>query len=76
MDCRPPGSSVHGIFQASILKWVAISKDLPNPGIDPLFPESPALAGGLVTTVPPGKPYFSDNHNIKIKCHFSFDLLE
>ena len=25
MDCRPPGSSVHGIFQAGILKWVAIS---------------------------------------------------
>ena len=25
MDCGPPGSSVHGIFQARILKWVAIS---------------------------------------------------
>ena len=25
MDCNPPGSSVHGIFQAGILKWVAIS---------------------------------------------------
>ena len=25
MDCRPPGSSVHGIFQARILEWVAIS---------------------------------------------------
>ena len=25
MDCRPPGSSVHGISQARILKWVAIS---------------------------------------------------
>ena len=24
-DCSPPGSSVHGIFQAKILKWVAIS---------------------------------------------------
>ena len=24
MDCSPPGSSVHGIFQASILEWVAI----------------------------------------------------
>ena len=22
MDCSPPGSSVHGIFQARILKWV------------------------------------------------------
>ena len=25
MDCSPPGSSVHGILQARILKWVAIS---------------------------------------------------
>ena len=25
MDCRPPGSSVHGLFQARILEWVAIS---------------------------------------------------
>ena len=24
MDCSPPGSSVHGISQAKILKWVAI----------------------------------------------------
>ena len=23
MDCSPPGSSVHGIFQARILEWVA-----------------------------------------------------
>ena len=23
--CSPPGSSVHGIFQARILEWVAIS---------------------------------------------------
>ena len=25
MDCGPPGSSVHGSFQARILEWVAIS---------------------------------------------------
>ena len=25
MDCSPPGSTVHGIFQARILEWVAIS---------------------------------------------------
>ena len=24
MDCSPPGFSVHGIFQARILEWVAI----------------------------------------------------
>ena len=25
MDCSPPGSSVHGILQAIILEWVAMS---------------------------------------------------
>ena len=25
MDCSPPGSSVHGIFQARVLEWGAIS---------------------------------------------------
>ena len=30
--------------------------DLPNPGIEPMFLESPALAGGFFTTQPPGKP--------------------
>ena len=24
MDCSPPSSSVHGIFQASIPEWIAI----------------------------------------------------
>ena len=32
MDCSPPGSSVHGIFQARVLEWGAItfSKRLPT----------------------------------------------
>ena len=25
IDCSPPGSTVHGIFQARILEWVSIS---------------------------------------------------
>ena len=46
------GSSVHGILQAGILEWVAISSSggLPNPGIEPESPVSPALAGGFFTT--------------------------
>ena len=54
-DCSPSGSSVHGILQARILEWVAISfsRDLPHPGIECI---SPALAGKFFTTEPPGKP--------------------
>ena len=25
MDCSPPGSSVHGIFQARVLEWIAVA---------------------------------------------------
>ena len=55
MDCSPPGSSVHGISKARILEWVAIlfSRGSSDPGIEPM---SPALAGGVFTTAPPGKP--------------------
>ena len=31
MDCSPPGSSVHRIFQASILEWVVISSSRGSP---------------------------------------------
>ena len=52
IGCSPPGSSVHGIFQAGILEWVAMTLpgDLPNPGIEPVPLMSPALAGGFFTT--------------------------
>ena len=48
-DCSPPGSSVHGIFQARVLEWVAISSSKgsswPRIGLKTLV--SPALAGGF-----------------------------
>ena len=36
IDCSPPGSSAHGIFQARILEWVAIpfSRGSSCPGIE------------------------------------------
>ena len=52
MDCSPPGCSVHGISQARILEWVAISPPgaLPDPGIKPESLVSPALAGSFLIT--------------------------
>ena len=57
MDCSLPASCNCGIFQVRILGWVVIyySRRRPNSGIKPVFPASPALAGGLFTTEPPGK---------------------
>jgi len=67
MECSLPGSSVHGISQARILECDAISSSRGSfyPGIEPA---SPGLAGGLFTTVPPGKPIHSSAHLIILKC--------
>ena len=55
MDCSPPGSSVHGIFQARILEGLPFPPpgDLPNPGIEPGFP---ALQADSLPTELQGKP--------------------
>ena len=52
MGYNPPGSSVHGITQARILEWVAISffRGLSYPGIKSM---SPALAAVYFTAEPP-----------------------
>ena len=49
MDCSPPGHSVHGILQARILEWVAMTSSRgPSWPRDWTF-TSPALAGGFFT---------------------------
>ena len=52
MDCTLPGTSVHGILQARILEWVAISfsSDGPDPRIEPM---SATLQVDSVPTEPP-----------------------
>ena len=55
MDYKPPGSSVHGILQARILEWVAISFSRGSSQPRMKF-SSPALAGEFFTTEPAGKP--------------------
>jgi len=63
MDCSPTCSSVHGIFQARILEWVAIPfpEELLNPGTKPVSTVSPVLTGEFFTITPPGKPLMHDN---------------
>ena len=65
MDYSPPGSSVHGIFQARILEWVVIpfSNELPNPEIKP---RSPALQADSLPSMPPGKPQNQSTISFKI----------
>ena len=56
MDCSLPGSSSHGIFQARILGWGAISfsRGSSRPRDRTASLPSPALAGGFFTSIPPG----------------------
>ena len=54
MDCSPPGSSVHGIWQARVLEWVAIAFSLlpwwSDFGVEPY-----QLPGPLVLRISPSK---------------------
>ena len=60
MDCNWLGSSVHGIFQARILGWVAIffSRGCSDPRIKPVSPE---MSGGFFVTESPGKPLHEES---------------
>ena len=49
---------VHG------LRWSAARGIFPDPGLEPVSPE---LAGGFLTTAPPGKPLKVENYCIKKK---------
>ena len=54
MDCSPPGFSVHGLSQAKIEEWVAISfsREFSQPRDQVhIF----CIAGRFFTTDPPGK---------------------
>ena len=54
VDCSPPGSSVHGILQARILEWVAISfsRGSSRPRD---WTQVSCIAGRCLTPEPPGK---------------------
>ena len=49
LNCSPPGSSVHGIFQKEYWLPVHPPGSLPDPGIEPASLMSPALAGRFFT---------------------------
>ena len=64
MDCSPPGSSVHGISQARIMEWVAISFSRGfSPGIEL---RSPALQADFLPSEPSGKPN-NDSRKYEVK---------
>jgi len=60
MDCSPPGSSVHGIFPARILEWVAMpsSRDLPDQGSNPSLLHLLHSKWILYLLSHPGSPFY------------------
>ena len=86
MDYSLPASSVHGIFQARILEWVAISfSRRPSRPRDQICIF--CTAGGFFTIESPGKPthviicklilikvnlwFFSLNNSLKYQCQYT-----
>ena len=55
MNCSLPGSSVHGIFQARILEWVAMPSSRGSSW--PTSPAAPALQADSLLSEPQGKTY-------------------
>ena len=72
MDCSPLGSSVHGIFQARILKHIAISSS--SESSQPRDQTHNSCIGKFFTTEPPEKPQTLLHHSI-IKLRFARNLL-
>ena len=61
MDCGPPGPSVHGIFQATILEFSFSSPmDLLDPRIEPM---SPALQVDSLLLSHLGSPFLKDSRH-------------
>ena len=66
-DCSLPGPSVHeespgkntGVGCHALLQGI-----FPTQGIEPTSLTSPALAGGVFTTPPPGKLHFLKNRRL------------
>ena len=71
MDCSLPGSSVHGIFQAIVLEWIAIS--FSNPGFKP---GSSALQTDALLSEPPGKSPGSNENILKLTTVMDTQLCE
>ena len=65
MSCSPPGSSVHWVFQARILEWIAISFSKGSSQNKDQNLVS-CIAGGFFTTEPPG--------NLKWLIHNSYSI--
>ena len=75
-DCRPPGSSVHGISQARIPEWVAISSSRGSSrlGIKPALLHLLHWQADSLPLCRPGRP-FHDLSNYNLLCAYDNNSL-
>ena len=79
MDCSPPGSSVHGIFQARVLEWGAIafsaprSADTQSPQPSGKLRSLPFLTVLCTLAVPLTKssPFLGTHYFVRLQGHLS-----
>ena len=83
-NCSPPGSSVHGIFQARILEWVAISFSKGSSFFQRIWFRDPTqvscIAGRFFTVwdTSEGKlktTITASTDSIQFKCIYKFEFL-
>ena len=65
MDCSPAGSSVHGVFQARILEWVAMPSSRRSPDPNQHLLRLLLFQGGSLPLVPLEKPLYRKSF---VKC--------
>ena len=73
LDCSPPGSSVHGIFQARVLEWSAITFSWPAQSLQ----SRPTLCDPhrrQATSLP--RPWDSPGKNTGVGCHFLLQCMK
>ena len=81
MDCRLPGSSVHGFSRQEYWSGMPFPTpgDLANPGIEPAAPAAPVLAGGFLYHQhhlgSPSFPHLNQYIIIAIPCYLIFHKL-
>ena len=78
MDCSPPGSSVHGIFQAKStgVDCHALLQGISDPGIQHRSPVFPSLQADSLPTEPLRKPFLALGHSFHFLCLNPSSLLQ
>ena len=72
IDCSLPHSSVHGILQAKILEWEAITFSRGS-WWPRAWTRSPAVQAGCLPSEPPGRFYWGDVRNNSSQCYSSIE---